>query len=263
MVAWNFGQWEEHFKALRKAYETGKGDMFLLGLLADRSLDYGDPAQAAEYAAAMRKIDPLSPWATEIDATILYQAGQTREAADLVDEALLKKPDNELLAFFAAAWANARGDQDAAREYLDAGLKSDPEHGYWLVDNFDSQLGSALLLEIYDDRGEADAAAKLYEIASAQAKASPPRATWSNHYDQARLEGAMGNVPAMKQHLARAVELGGQSMYFHGWDTMILKYSDDPEVAALLQRLDGKREEVRQALVAEGLIADSSGGAGG
>jgi hypothetical protein len=43
----------------------------------------------------------------------------------------------------------------------------------------------------------------------------------------------------------------------------MLKYSDDPEVAELLQRLDAKREEARRTLVAEGLIADSSGGAGG
>ncbi len=211
----------------------------------------------------MRKIDPLSPWATTIDATILYQAGQKKEAADLIDEALLKQPDDELLAYFAAAFAIARGDRDAAKQYLDAGLKSDPEHGYWLVDNFDSQLGSAYLLEIYHDRGETDAAAKLYEIASAQTKASSPGATWNNHYSQARLEGAMGNVAEMKRHLARVVELGGHSMYFGAWDTMILKYSDDPEVAELLQRLDAKREEARRTLVAEGLIADSSGGAGG
>ncbi len=47
-VASNFGHWDDSFKAMRKAYEAGMGDLFLLGLLADRSLDYGDPVQAAE-----------------------------------------------------------------------------------------------------------------------------------------------------------------------------------------------------------------------
>jgi TolB-like protein/Flp pilus assembly protein TadD len=264
MSAWAMGQMEDNFRILRQAYASGAVDMFLLGLLADRALDYGDVTQAAGYSEAMKRINPLAPWATTIDAAIAHQAGREQQAAEILDRALLRQPDDELLAAIAGAFAIMHGEADAARSLLDAGLKSDPANDYWRVDNVDSLIGSAWLLEIYLDRGEADAAGSLYRIASREA-ASMSLGTgedWYGNYLQARLEGGMGNVDEMKRLLEKAIEQGGHSLYFSAWDTMLLKYTGDPEVAQLLNRFDAGREEARRALIAEDLIAETAEGAG-
>ncbi len=264
IVAWNLGQMDESFRVLREAYDNGIVDMFSLGVLADLSLTYGDTSQAERYVAEMRRINPLSAWATTVEASVLHNAGLEREAARLLDSALLKQPDDEELAATAAALAIDRGDSEAARRYLDAGLKSDPDRGYWRIDNFDGLFASGYLLEIYVDQGET-AAAALYSVATHYARSVSlgTGMNWFGNYHQARLEAAMGNVDEMKRMLAKAIDQGGHALYWTGWDSMLVRHAADPEVALLLRRFEENIEPVRRTLVAEGLIADSSGGTGG
>jgi TolB-like protein/Tfp pilus assembly protein PilF len=263
IVAWNLGQMDESFRVLREAYDKGIVDMFSLGVLADLSLTYGDTSQAERYATEMRRINPLSAWATTVEASVLHKAGLEREAARLLDSALLKQPDDEELAAAAAALAIDRGDTEAARRYLDVGLKSDPDRGYWRIDNFDGLLAGGYLLEIYVDQGET--AAALYSVATQYARGVSlgTGMSWFGNYHQARLEAAMGNVDEMKRLLAKAIDQGGHALYSTGWDSMLFRHAADPEVALLLERFEENIEPVRQELVAEGLIADSSGGDGG
>ncbi len=264
IVAWNLGQMDESFRVLREAYDNGIVDMFSLGVLADLSLTYGDTSQAERYAAEMRRINPLSAWATTVEASVLHNAGLEREAARLLDSALLKQPDDEELAAMAAALAIDRGDSEAARRYLDAGLKSDPDRGYWRIDNFDGLFASGYLLEIYVDQGET-AAAALYSVATHYARSVSlgTGMSWFGNYHRARLEAAKGNVDEMKRLLAKAIDQGGHALYWTGWDSMLVRHAADPEVALLLRRFEENIEPVRRTLVAEGLIADSSGGTGG
>ena len=67
----------------------------------------------------------------------------------------------------------------------------------------------------------------------------------------------------MKRLLTKAIEQGGYPQFWLDWDSMLLKHSDDPEVARLLQEFEANREAGRRALVAEGLIADAATGTGG
>jgi TolB-like protein/Tfp pilus assembly protein PilF len=265
LAEWSLGRPTEAFRILREAHEKNKADMFVLGLLSDWSLSYGDADQALRYAGEMKRINPLSGWATVTEAAVLYKAGQEREAAELLDAGLLKQPDDDYMAPFAGAFAIARGDREAARRYLENVLGSDAESGDWRVDNMETLLASAWLLEIYVDEGERRAAEALYPVARHRARAISlgTETDWFGNYHEARIEGAMGNVEEMKRLLTKAIEQGGYPQFWLDWDSMLLKHSDDPEVARLLQEFEANREAGRRALVAEGLIADAATGTGG
>ena len=79
-----------------------------------------------------------------------------------------------------------------------------------------------------------------------------------DNYLQAWVEGAIGNVEAMKMRLTAAAGQGGQSTYWSPWGIMITRHTNDPEVAEQLQRLDARRREIAQALAADGLIGESA-----
>ncbi|MGB5212009.1 MAG: hypothetical protein WBN31_09850 [Gammaproteobacteria bacterium] len=263
LAYWNLGQADEAYKTVREAYAAGVLDSLTLGLLADWSIAYGDPDQATRYAVVMRQINPLSPWATTTDASILYLDGREQEAADLLDDALLGQPDDPSLRGVAGAFAMLRDDREAARSHFEADLGRPSDSNDWAVDNIDTLLSAGHLVQIYQEAGEESSARALYEAASQRAAVESNGAFatgWSN-YLQARLEAAIGNVEKMKHHLRLAVDQGGQSLFYTSWDTMFFRYQADPEVADLFRRLDRKREETRRSLVAEGLIADAGIGA--
>jgi TolB-like protein/Flp pilus assembly protein TadD len=262
LANWNLGQAGDAFRAVREGYDNGVFDSLTLGLLADLSLGYGDHEQAARYAVVMRQINPLSQWATATDATILYLDDREKEATDLVDDALLRQPDDPLLCLMAGTFAMLRDDRQAARSHFEADLGRPSDTDDWLIDNIDSLLSAGYLVQLYREAGEESSARALYESASQRAalESNGTFATaWSN-YLQARLEAAIGDVGKMKHHLRLAVDQDGQSMFYTQWDTMFQRYIDDREVAELLGRLDANRDAVRSTLVAEGLIAGAGGG---
>ncbi|MGB5621711.1 MAG: hypothetical protein WBN65_04375, partial [Gammaproteobacteria bacterium] len=262
LAYYNLGQAGEAFKTLREGYAAGVFDSLTLGLLADWSIDYGDHAQATRHAVAMRQMNPRSPWATVTDASILYLDGREQEATDLVDGALLRQSEDPLLSLVAGIFAILRNDPDAARSHFEIGLSRPSDTDDWVVENIDSLTSAGYLVQLYREAGEESSARALYASASRRAalESNGTFATaWSN-YLQARLEAAIGDVEKMKHHLRLAVDQDGQSVFYTQWDTMLLRYSDDSEVAELLRRLDANREAVRNTLVAEGLIADAGGG---
>jgi hypothetical protein len=58
--------------------------------------------------------------------------------------------------------------------------------------------------------------------------------------------------------LKTAADQGGQSLYSSPWAIMLLRHADDPEVAEQLQRLDARRQEIAQALAADGLMGETA-----
>ncbi|MDH4029422.1 MAG: hypothetical protein OEU49_01110 [Chromatiales bacterium] len=262
LAYWNLGRVSDAFRVVREGYDAGVFDSLTLGLLADWSLDLGDAQQAARYAVSMRQINPLSAWATTTDAAILYLDGREQEATDLLDDALLHQPEDALLCLAAGTFAVLGGDRDAARSHFETELGRPADTASWLVRGPVSLNSAGYLVALYRDAGEEAAARELYAAASLEAAAlsSNTYASWWSNYHQARLDAAIGDVEAMKHRLQLAVDQGGQSMFNTRWDTMFIRYRDDPEVTGLLGRLDARKEETRRLLVAEGLIADADMG---
>ncbi len=261
LASYYLGQAGEAYRVLHEGYAAGVFDSLTLGLLADWSLDYGDHQQAASYAVAMRQINRLSAWATATDASILYLDGHEKEAAGLLDDALLRQPEDPLLCLVAGIFATLRGDKDVARSHFETGLGRPSDSAGWAVNNVDALFSAGYLVELYRDGGDESAARALYEAASPTAAAESNGTfaiAWSN-YHQARLDAAIGDVEAMKHRLRLAVDQGGQSIFNTQWETMFNRYRDDAEVAELLRRLDTRREETRRSMVAEGLIAERQG----
>jgi tetratricopeptide (TPR) repeat protein len=232
----------------------------MINLLADRHLDYGKPEEAVRLAGRARQINPLSAWATQVEASKLYLEGRQDKAVALVEEALVRQPDEEDLRLSAGRWARLADDTQAAREHFERGLKSDAQARAWVVDNPDALFIASFLIDIYRESGDAEAAQALYESATRYNLNSAwgGEGSWWDNYLQAWVEGAIGNVEAMKMRLEKAANKGGQSIYSQPWAVMLLRHADDPEVAGQLQRLDAKRREIAQALAADGLIGESA-----
>ncbi len=261
LTAWNLGELEESFRILSDGVESGADDVFMINLLADRHLDYGEPDEAARLAGRARQINPLSPWATQVEAAKLYLEGQKDKAITLVEAALVRQPDEEILRLTAGLWARLEGDTEDSREHFERGLKSDAQARAWIVDNPDALFIASFLIDIYRESGESEAAGALYEAATRyNLNAAWGRdGSWWDNYLQAWVEGAIGDVNAMKMRLTAAADQGGQSLYSSPWAIMLQRHADDPEVAEQLQRLGARRQAVAKALAAEGLIGETAG----
>jgi len=259
--AWNLGELVEAFRVLRDGVDAGADDVFMINVLADRHLDYGEPEEALRLAGRARQINPLSPWATQVEASKLYLEGQQDKALARVEEALVRQPDEEVLRLNAGVWERLGGHREAAREHLEWGLKSDAEARAWIVDNPDALFIASYLIDIYRESGEPEAAAALYETATQYTENASwgTNGSWWDNYLQAWVEGAIGDVDAMKMRLKTAADQGGQSLYSSPWAIMLLRHADDPEVAEQLQRLDARRQEIAQALAADGLMGETAG----
>jgi tetratricopeptide (TPR) repeat protein len=259
-TAWVLGELAESFRILADGVDAGMDDVFMINLLADRHLDYGKPEQAVRLAGRARQINPLSAWATQVEASKLYLEGRQDKAITLVEEALVRQPDEEDLLLPAGLWARLEDDAEAAREHFERGLKSDAQTRAWIVDDPDAVFIASFLIDIYRESGDAEAAQALYETATRYNLngAWGGEGSWWDNYLQAWVEGAIGNVEAMKMRLEKAANKGGQSIYSQPWAVMLLRHADDPEVAGQLQRLDARRREIAQALAADGLIGESA-----
>ncbi|MGD1977663.1 MAG: hypothetical protein PVG57_08880 [Gammaproteobacteria bacterium] len=260
LTAWNLGELEQSFRILSDGVESGADDVFMINLLADRHLDYGESEEAVRLAGRARQINPLSAWATSVEASKLYLEGKQDTAVALVEEALVRQPDEEILRLSAGLWARLADDTKASREHLERGLKSDAQARAWVVDNPDALFIASFLIDIYRESGDAEAAQALYETATRYNLNSAwgGEGSWWDNYLQAWVEGAIGNVEAMKMRLTAAAGQGGQSTYWGPWGIMITRHTNDPEVAEQLQRLDARRREIAQALAADGLIGESA-----
>ncbi len=261
LVAWDLGELIECFRILREAVDAGADDVFIINVLADRHLDYGELEDAVRLAGRARQINPISSWSTQVEAAKLYLEGQQGRAIKLVEEALVRQPDDEILRLTAGLWARLEDDTEAAREHLERGLKSDAQARAWVVDNPDALFIASYLIDIYRESGNAEAAKALYETATRYNlnAAWGGDGSWWDNYLQAWVEAAIGDMEAMKMRLKKAADKGGQSLYSQRWAVMLLRQAGDPEVAEQLQRLDARRGEVARILAAEGLIGETTG----
>ena len=163
-----------------------------------------------------------------------------------------------MLRLLGGIFARLAGDRETAREHLErVVVDNDSEARSWIVDNGDAFFAAAYLIDIYREMGDSDSAEELHRIATRhlQMQAWGTGGQWQQAYRQAWADGAIGDLESMKTRLKKAADKGGQSMHWSPWGIMLTRHADDPEVAELLRRLDARREEVRQTLVAEGLIS--------
>ncbi len=115
----------ERFRSAIKLDDRNADAVFELGLALD---ELGEPKQAIEQFQRFTEIRPEDPKGTIQEAYILFaKQDRTKQAKALLDECLVRHPDNTVALYYAALCANDLGDRAAGYAFVDKALDIDPE----------------------------------------------------------------------------------------------------------------------------------------
>jgi serine/threonine protein kinase/tetratricopeptide (TPR) repeat protein len=178
--------------------------LFRLANLVDESLD----ADARSHRA-----DPIAPWADWMSARTAIEAGRTDYARRLLDRSGMRHAGQVTTRSLGLILLRTEGRFD---EVIAAAEKLGSDHG-------DTPRASIEYAYALIRRGRPDEARVQMDLLARHAAVDMDFAAY-----QAALEGWMGNADAAFAHLARAVELGNDSLYLYEREDLFEPLWADP-----------------------------------